>query len=107
MEQAILQVLKDRIDSTSFSHVARELGVSITLVNQVYHGKYASKSSPILERAVRTRYMLETVECPVLQTIGLGLCHQSQRIRPHAANPMRQRIYRACRDGCPHFLGEN
>ena len=91
-----LEVLRAECERTSQAEVARRLGVSAALVNQVLRGRYRGN----LERVrslVEGAFMGRTVACPVLGEIALNECLDHQG-RPFAAtNPLRVRLWKACR----------
>ncbi len=87
--------------------VAARVGYSHTVVGQVIRNKYP-KSLERIETAVRGALMSENVECPVLGEIGKQVCVRQQARKDSAlgANPDHVKLFRACRDGCPHsFIG--
>lgn len=100
-----LSVLKDECDRLSQAAVARRLGVSGALVNQVLKGTYKGNVSRI-EELVRGTFMQETVFCPVMGEVSKRRCLDEQ-VRPFApTNPQRVQVYRACKD-CNHKGGKS
>ena len=80
--------------------VARRLGVSPSMVTAVARGYYDSSLDTIRE-AVAEVLMATEVACPVLGPLPLAACRH-HRERPFAAtNPLRVRLYAACRT-CPN-----
>ena len=57
-----------------------------------------------VEKAVRGRFMQETVHCPVVGEIGAHIClgHQKRAAVFTSGSSVRVAIARACRNGCPH-----
>ena len=51
--------------------------------------------------------MITMVACPVLGVLGRNECLREQAADFSAANPLRVQLYRACRNGCPHFKKSN
>jgi hypothetical protein len=95
-----LALLREHIARTSGARVARELGYSPALVSQVAACKYGGDLERVARRVIEV-YGGQHVECPVLGEIALACCAQ-ERKRPFAAtNPVRVRLYRACRT-CMH-----
>lgn len=86
--------------------VAREIGYSPAVINQVLRGRYSGNIERV-EKAVRGALLHETVDCPVLGELAGHRCLAHQT-RPFATtNPLRVQLHRACRGGCPHSrLGE-
>ena len=94
-------LLAEHCDMGSQQAVAEKLGYSPAVVNQVlkrsYKGSYAT-----VEKAVRGAFAGDTVICPVLGEMPAQKCLQHQR-QPFAnTNPIRVKLYRACRQGCPN-----
>ncbi len=89
---------------SSQTRVAKRLGVSATLVSQVLSGTYEGRKDRI-EARVRGELMREKVYCPVLEEISQRRCQDEQRREFAATNPLRVAVHKACRSGCPHFLG--
>lgn len=54
---------------------------------------------------VERRLMVSIVACPVLGVVGKADCLREQSATC-GASPMQAWLYRACRNGCPHFRGE-
>lgn len=95
-----LKVLRDVCTKSSQAAVAARIGYSATVVNQVLKGKYTGDLQAV-EQAVRGALLSYTVACPVLGALPAHLCLEHQR-RPFAAtNPLRVKLYRACRT-CEH-----
>lgn len=98
-----LDVLRAACAAQSQTQVARLLGYSVTVVNQVLKSTYKGDLSRI-QAAVEGALMHAEVECPVAGLIPRQRCIEHQR-RPFApTNPMNVQLYRACRSGCPHSL---
>jgi DNA-binding transcriptional regulator YdaS (Cro superfamily) len=95
-----LEALESACNASSQAAVARKLGVSAALVNQVLKGSYKGSLDGVKQR-VEGALMSHTIECPILGEISTKDCLDYQR-RPFAAtNHERVRMYRACRQ-CPH-----
>lgn len=95
------QVLESKVKNASQGKIAKELGVSTAMLNQVLHGKYKGNIDTIKNR-VEGRYLRHHVQCPVAGEISVDTCRDNQ-VRPFSStNPQRVRLYRACRGGCPH-----
>lgn len=86
----------------SMDKVAGRLGLrSKAVVSLIVRNKWTNDTARI-EEAVRRAYLAGTVICPVLGEIPLAECEANQARPFSAANNMRVRLYRACRDGCHH-----
>lgn len=95
-------VLATECDRKSQAEVGRELQRSGATVNQVLSRTYQGRLDRF-EILVRGRYMKATVQCPVLGEISTNDCaaNQKQARAFRATNPLRVRLYTACRT-CPH-----
>lgn len=94
---ALLQAVNNLGTQTA---VARDLGVSVAVVNQLLRGRYLGDVKTMGER-IRGRYMAETVQCPVMGPLGRDSCQEYQRAKPAHTNPMRARLAAACKT-CPN-----
>ncbi|MDO6542789.1 helix-turn-helix domain-containing protein [Photobacterium sanguinicancri] len=101
MSDEWIEVLREKCNQDSQRHIAAELGVSATQVNQVLKGTYKGDLSRI-SKLVEGRYMNQVVMCPVLGEISLDKCQYHQEREFAATNPQRVMLYKACHSGCPH-----
>ena len=101
-----IQVLTQECERTSQAKVAERIGVSGAVVNQVLRGRYKGRLDRV-EARVRGEFMREVVACPVLGEISTRQCQDEQRRPFMTTNWMRGAVYRACRDGCPNYRGED
>lgn len=92
--------LADACDRSSQGQVARRLGISPAVVNQVLGSAYKGRLDRI-EVRVRGELMQETVTCPVLGDLSKRECLDHQKAKFSATNPLRVRLYRACKV-CPN-----
>ena len=106
LAQDWMQVLAQQCDRTSQGRVAQQLGMSAAVVNQVLRGRYKGRLDRV-EARVRGEFMREVCACPVLGEISTRQCQDEQRRPFSTANQLRVAVYRACRDGCPHYRGED
>ncbi|MEW4983102.1 MAG: hypothetical protein AB1Y26_07705 [Cycloclasticus sp.] len=101
-----LEVLADACAETSQSRVSMRLKQpdgfpSPTVINQVLKDKYPGRKDR-LKALVEGVYMNRTVICPVSDEISSDVCEENQS-RPFInTNPIRVRLFKACRGGCPH-----
>ena len=93
--------LAHEVDITSQRRVATRTGINATTINKVLANKYEASTARIEER-IRGALMAKTVNCPVLGEIGAQRCISEQGKKLTFENPLRQRVYHACRGGCPH-----
>jgi DNA-binding transcriptional regulator YdaS (Cro superfamily) len=89
---------------TTQAAVAKRLGYSPSVVNQVIRGSYKGDLTRV-EAAVRGAFMSECVICPVLGEIGRDVCLAHQRRGFDASSSVRAQLFHACRKPCRHYLG--
>lgn len=90
-------------DRSTQGAVARELGCSSAVVNQLLGRSYNGRLDRY-ESRVRGQFMKATVPCPVLGEISTLDCADNQaRVRAsfRATNPLRVALRKAC-PSCPH-----
>lgn len=100
-------VLAEACDAASQTAVAKRLGVSPTLVNQILGNTYGTNGRggrlDVQEQRVRGELMRRFVACPVLGEITSRRCMDAQS-RPYAAtNDLRIELRRAC-PRCQNFM---
>jgi len=100
-----IEVLRNACLGSSQIRVAKRLGISSAVVNQLLKSSYKGRLDR-MEARVRGEYMREKVYCPVLEEISQRRCQDEQQRGFAATNPQRVAVYKACRSGCPHFLGK-
>ncbi|HBR96792.1 MAG TPA: transcriptional regulator [Gammaproteobacteria bacterium] len=99
-EPAWLCALREACDRTSQAAVGRQIGYSATVVNQVLKGKYTGDLARV-ESAINGALLGVTLDCPVLGDLNLHKCLEIQ-MQPFAAtNPLRVKLFKACKR-CPH-----
>lgn len=96
-----IEVLAETCERSSQAAVARQLGVSSSLVSLVLAGKYAGNLTTV-EQRVRGALMNATLTCPMLGEMRQHECldWQSKARKFTATNSLRVRMLRACR-ACP------
>lgn len=101
-----IEVLRKACESSSQAAVARRIGYTSPVVNQVLAGTYPGNLQRV-QAAVEGALMNATVDCPVLGEISRAQCIAWQRRPFTPTNPLAVRMYRACRN-CPHsFLPQD
>jgi hypothetical protein len=80
--------------------VAKRVGYSTTVINQVLKGTYQGDLSRV-QRAVEGALLGATVECPVLGELARQRCIEYQRRPFTPTNPMNVALWRAC-PKCPN-----
>jgi hypothetical protein len=89
-------------EAASQGKVAKRLGKSTTVINQVLGNKYPSKLSEF-EGRVRGEFMRATVLCPVLREISTRRC-QDEQTRPFSTSSrISAELYRECAK-CPNRM---
>jgi len=98
-----MHALRNAIADRGLTAIARQLGVSPSMISQAAKGTYRGNIAR-LQTLVEGSLLTETVSCPVLGDLAKHKCQQHQdRPRPFAtANPLKAQLYRACRSGCPY-----
>lgn len=97
-----MDVLRAAVKRDGLRAVANRLRRSKSAISGVLTGTYKASTSRIEER-VRGELMNKTHECPVLGDISPARCQDEQEKPFAATNPTRVALYRACRNGCPHY----
>ncbi|TVP15367.1 hypothetical protein AYI87_06790 [Shewanella sp. KCT] len=94
------QILAEKAKEQGQKRVANTLGVSKTVISQLINQCYPGDMQR-MQKLVEGAYMHSTVICPIMGEIPLHQCdkHQNNTV---TSNPIKLRIYRACRGGCPH-----
>lgn len=92
-------------DRTSQNKVAQEIGRSGSLVSNILRARYPADTG-VVEDLVRGHFMAQTVECPVMGTIGKQVCRKwrGRANRFENVNHQYVTMYRAC-NRCPLHKG--
>lgn len=101
MTASWLDVLRAECERTSLAATAKLIGMSTSTISQVLNGKYLGRLDNVKAR-VEGALMAKTVDCPVLGTLPRHECLDHQKRKFAASNSQRVRLWRACREGCPH-----
>jgi len=96
-----VRALAEECGRTTQSAAAKRIRYSPSVVNQVLGNSYAGDILKV-EEAVRGALLGARVTCPVLGDIKTTRCHEEQGKQLSSSSPMRVKLYRACRSGCPH-----
>lgn len=91
-----MTLLQTAVTAHGQAAVAREIGYSPSAVNQVLKGTYGGSLDNLLRR-VAERYGTGFVMCPLLGQISLRRCADERRRPFGATNPLRVRLYAACK----------
>lgn len=95
--------LAEACDARSIRQVAASIKVSPALVSRVINAKYGA-SLDFLAGRVRAMLMAEILACPALGMISAAQCQEEQGKPFVSASPLAVSVYRACRNGCRHFI---
>lgn len=96
-------------DAEGLGGAAKKINYSRSAISNVINGKYHGGDLARVESMVRGALMAETVECPVIGTIGRDRCLTEQKEPFRATSAYRAQLFHACRSGCPNArkIGEN
>jgi hypothetical protein len=92
---------------TSQRLAAERIGYSQAVVSHVFTNSYTGDLKRVEEK-VRGALMGLVVQCPILGEVGRDRCLDEQKMPRSATSSIRSKLYRACRNGCPHsrLIGE-
>ncbi|MBK5949029.1 hypothetical protein CH339_04875 [Rhodobium orientis] len=96
-----IEELARQADAAGLKGAGAPISYSPATVSQVIGGTYRGDLSRV-EEMVRGAFMKANVDCPVLGRIGRDDCLKNQKARLSTASPLSNRLYWACRAGCPH-----
>jgi hypothetical protein len=97
-------VLASMCDQESQKRAAKRTGYSATVINQVLANTYTGDLKAV-QKAIEGAFLSVKLICPVLGEIPAQVCITKQRQPLRATNPMRVRLWHACRK-CPNFRGK-
>ncbi len=97
--------LEKECEKSSQRRVAKSIGYSATTINMVIKGCYTGDLSAV-ETAFKVAFKDLKVECPILGIIKASICNKQQKMGLVTCNPLKIKIYKACRNNCPNFKGE-
>jgi transcriptional regulator with XRE-family HTH domain len=95
-----ITVLREQCKRTSQAEVAKRLGYSAAVVNQVLKGTYKGDVNRV-QQAVEGALMGMTVDCPVIGELARNRCLEYQRREFASTNPTRVTLSRTC-PTCPN-----
>lgn len=103
MEENWMSALREACAKSTQAAVARQLGVSPSLLHQVLQGIYKGNNARV-RTLVEGVLQTETFTCPVLGEVPKHKCleHQDRDRKFATANPLKGQLYIACPSGCPH-----
>lgn len=85
----------------SLRKTAAKLDVSPAIVSLAINKK--RQDLDFIKSRVEQHLMTVQFGCPVLGVISGNRCLEEQAKPFSSVNPQRVQLYRACRNGCPHF----
>jgi DNA-binding transcriptional regulator YdaS (Cro superfamily) len=93
--------LESECARASQAKVAKRIGYSPAVINQVLRGSYKGDLQAV-QKAVEGALMGATVRCPVLGDLPSNRCLEIQAQPFAATSPTRVMLHHACRNGCPN-----
>lgn len=99
-----VMILAETVDLKGTRKTAERIGYSASVISRVINGKYDGNMERVAG-IVRGAMLGETVMCPVSGEIARDVCLDNQKRGKPFTSSLRARLYRACRDGCPHYRG--
>lgn len=100
-----IKTLAEACDETSLRKVAERLKVSPAILSLAINAR--REKLDFVKTRVEAVLMISIVACPVLGVMGKNECLQEQAKPYNAANPLRIRLFRTCRNGCPNYTSTN
>lgn len=97
-----IDALRRACEQETQASVAERIGYSASVISLVLKGRYRGNIAAV-EQAVRGALMDERLECPILGEVRADVCREHQTRPFSATNPVRVRLYRACRR-CPNRI---
>ncbi|MEQ1890610.1 MAG: transcriptional regulator [Alphaproteobacteria bacterium] len=84
---------------------AERIGYSNAVVHEVLRNRYRGDHAKVAARVAQC-LATDSADCPVLGRISHAECHAHQARKSPGSTPLKVRLYRACRVGCPHSFIE-
>lgn len=96
-----IKALAEACDEAGLRKTAAKLDVSPAMASLAINRKRTDLS--FIKYPVEKILMITMVACPVIGVMGRHECLREQTKPYSSANPLRVQLYRACRNGCPHY----
>ncbi|MDR2075614.1 MAG: hypothetical protein LBP61_01580 [Desulfovibrio sp.] len=96
-----VRLLAEECDRTSMRQTAARIGVSAAFISLALNRRRENLDF-VRARAERELITIR-VTCPVLGEISGADCARERSAPFSGANPVRVRLYAACRNGCEHY----
>lgn len=100
-----VRALAEACDDKGLRRTAGAIGVSPAMASLAVNRQ--RDKLDFIKAKVTATLMVTIIACPVMGVMGKTECLQEQAKPFSAANPLRIQLYRACRNGCPHFKERN
>ena len=100
-----MDLLRHAVKANGQAAVARALGYSPSAINQALKGTYGGRLDNLLQKVAEV-YGDYPVTCPVLGEISIARCAAERRKPYGASNPLRTRLWKACRSCTAHRHNE-
>ncbi|MDR1359464.1 MAG: transcriptional regulator [Deltaproteobacteria bacterium] len=96
-----VRLLAKECDRTSLRRAAARIGVSPAYVSLALNRRRAELG--FVQVRAESALLAQNVACPVLGEISGAECVRERAAPFSSANPLRVRLYAACRNGCKYF----
>lgn len=85
--------------------IAERIGYSNAVVHEVVRNRYKGDHAKVAAR-VALCLATDSADCPILSRISHAECHAHQSQKTPGSTPLKIKLFRACRSGCPNsFIG--
>lgn len=84
---------------------AERIGYSNAVVHEVLRNRYKGDHAKVAFRVTQC-LATDSADCPILGRISHAECHAHQAQKNPGSTPLKVKLYRACRSGCPHSFIE-
>lgn len=81
--------------------IAERIGYSNAVVHEVLRNRYRGDQAKVAARVAQCLANAHA-DCPVLGPISHAECRSNQGQKNPGSTPLKVRLFRACRGGCPH-----
>lgn len=98
-----VRALADECDRIGLRNIAGRMGISPAMVSLAINNK--RENLEFIKHKAEQKLMITIVACPYLGVLSVTECLQEQAKPFSGSNPFRVQLYRACRNGCPHYKG--
>ncbi len=92
----LLPLFRKKVEEIGQSRVARQIGMSPSTINQLYHDNYNADPAAILRR-FEEEFCGTTINCPAMGVISLKRCSEERSTPLSASSSRRIRMHKACK----------